>query len=490
MGSGRHGWKISLIFHRSPSTDPKTRHQHAPPKEFVCPISNTLMADPVIVSSGHTFERSCVQACKSLSFTPTLPDSSTPDFSAVIPNLALKSTILNWCTTSLIDPPKPLDLLSAHNLILQLKSCKTKSLEEKTELTRWPSQCSSSSEESVGTTPTSITSSDVETLIYNSSEEKDIITKLKSCEVHEQEAALVSLRKMTRNEELPRVSLCTSGLLSALRSLITSKYASIQVNSVAALVNLSLEDKNKVKIVRSGIVPPLISVLRFGFAEAQDHAAGAIFSLALDDQNKSAIGVLGALSPLLHALRSDSDQARHDSALALFHLSLVQGNRTKLVKLGSVGVLLDVVRSGRMTSRVMLVLCNLAASLEGRPAMLDGGAVGCFVEMLSRNEFDAVATRESCVAALYGLSHGGLRFKGLAKEAGAEAVLTKVEEVGSERAREKVRRILEVVRGRDDEEGEEIDWEELLNSGEVSRSWFQLGCGMDVSGSKWNLADS
>ncbi|KAK3010603.1 hypothetical protein RJ639_010779 [Escallonia herrerae] len=488
MGSGRHRWKIS--FHRPPSTDPKTRHQAAPPKEFVCPISNTLMADPVIVSSGHTFERNCVQACKSLSFTPTLPDSSIPNFSAVIPNLALKSTILNWCTTSLVDPPKPLDLLSAQNLVLLLKSsCKTKSLEEKIELTRWPSHCSSSSEESVGTTPTSITSSDVETLIYNSSEEKDIITKLKSCEVHEQAAALVSLRMITRNEELPRVSLCTSGLLSALRSLITSKYASIQVNSVAALVNLSLEDKNKVKIVRSGIVPPLISVLRFGFPEAQDHAAGAIFSLALDDQNKTAIGVLGAMPPLLHALRSDSDQARHDSALALFHLSLVQSNRTKLVKLGSVGVLLDMVRSGRMTGRVMLVLCNLAASLEGRPAMLDGGAVGCFVEMLSRNEFDSVATRESCVAALYGLSHGGLRFKGLAKEAGAEVVLTRAEEVGSERAREKVRRILGVVRGRDDEEGEEIDWEELLNSGEVSRSRFQLGCGMDVSGSKSNLAD-
>ncbi|KAK2971214.1 hypothetical protein RJ640_029892 [Escallonia rubra] len=488
MGSGWHRWKIS--FHRSPSADPKTRHQPAPPKEFVCPISNALMADPVIVSSGHTFERNCVQACKSLSFTPTLPDSSTPDFSAVIPNLALKSTILNWCSTSLVDPPKHLDLLSAHNLVLLLKSsCKTKSLKEKTELTRWPSQCSSSSEESVGTTPTSITSSDVETLTYNSSEEKDIITKLKSCEVHEQEAALVSLRKITKNEELPRVILCTSGLLSALRSLITSKYASIQVNSVAALVNLSLEDKNKVKIVRSGIVPPLINVLRVGFPEAQDHAAGAIFSLALDDQNKTALGVLGALPPLLHALRSDSDQARHDSALAMFHLSLVQSNRTKLVKLGSVGVLLDMVRSGRMTGRVMLVLCNLAASLEGRPAMLDGGAVGCFVEMLSRNEFDAVATRESCVAALYGLSHGGLRFKGLAKEAGAEAVLTKAEEVVSKRAREKVRRILEVVRGRDDEEGEEIDWEELLNSGEVSRSRFQLGCGMDVSGSKSNLAD-
>ncbi|KAI3500665.1 hypothetical protein L1887_36489 [Cichorium endivia] len=97
-----------------------------------------------------------------------------------------------------------------------------------------------------------------------------------------------------------RIHLCTLRLLSLLHHLIVSKYSSVQVNSVAVLVNLSLENANKVKIVRSGIVPPLIDVLRDGFPEAQDHAAGALFSLALDEQNKTAIGVLGALPPLLH----------------------------------------------------------------------------------------------------------------------------------------------------------------------------------------------
>ncbi|KAL0381710.1 UNVERIFIED_CONTAM: U-box domain-containing protein 40 [Sesamum angustifolium] len=133
-----------------------------------------------------------------------------------------------------------------------------------------------------------------------------------------------------------------------------------------------------------------------------------------------------------------------------------------MIKLGSIQILLSMVKSSHMPGRALLVLCNLAASVEGRAAMLDGGAVECLVGFLSRGNFDSEATLESCLAAIYGLSYGGLRFKGLAKEAGAEEVLMG-EERGSHRAKEKVKRILEVLRHKDEEE-EEIDWEELLNS--------------------------
>ncbi|XP_071915292.1 U-box domain-containing protein 40-like [Coffea arabica] len=497
MGSGAKQkqlpkWKIH--FEKSP------KQKIQPPPEFVCPISGSLMVDPVIVSSGHSFERNCIDACKSLNFRPTLPDGSVPDFSTLIPNLALKSAILSWCHSTLFTlPPKPLDFCSAHNLVRTLLLASRSQQKpnhqlsvfssQETEPTRTPSQVSTSSEESVTaaavisgpTTPlpfttrpscccSSSSSSDIESSNHPSSlEEDEFATKLRSSQVFEQEEALLSLRKLTRTQEESRVNLCTARLLSALRPLITSKYASVQVNSVAVVVNLSLENRNKVKIVRSGIVPPVIDVLRGGFPESQDHAAGALFSLALDDQNKTAIGVLGGLPPLLHALRSDSERTRHDSALALYHLSLVQSNRVKMVKMGSVQVLLGMARSGHMTGRILLVLGNLAASAEGRGAMLDGGAVGYFMEMLERENFDWDSTRESCVGALYGLSHGGLRFKGLAKEANAEEVLKKLEEMGSERSKEKVRRILEVLKQKDEEE-EAVDWEELLKSDEEDAS--------------------
>ncbi|GAB4854810.1 hypothetical protein Ancab_023394 [Ancistrocladus abbreviatus] len=497
MGSGKHRWKFSI--HRSSSTNNHKLQFKSPPSEFICPISGFLMADPVIVSSGQTFERACVQACKALAFTPSLKDGSSTDFSTVIPNLALKSTIFNWASQNLSPSQshKPLDIHSALKVVGKLieeeeKQKKKNKMKEivisptaVTDFTRYQTRFDSgeSIPSSVPSTPlqltsrprccssTSSSSSEMEAETPRGCEEEEYVSKLRSPHVHEQEEAVIQLRKTTRSSVDSRVSLCTPRLLQALRSLIISRYGNIQVNSVAALVNLSLEKANKVKIVRAGVVPPLVEVLKEGFPEAQEHASGALFSLALHDDNKTAIGVLGALPPLIHMMRSQSESARHDSVLALYHLSLVQSNRTKLVKLGSVQILLDMVKSGRMTGRVLLILCNLAGCIEGRAAMLDAGAVECFVEMLRKGEFDSESTRESCVAALCVLSYGGLRFKGLACAAGADEVLRRIveEETGSKRAREKAGRVLEVLEALDEEE--EVDWEKVLELGLLSRTF-------------------
>ncbi|XP_051117242.1 U-box domain-containing protein 40-like [Andrographis paniculata] len=472
MGSGKQRWKIAS-FHKSPSSlfagKKLQNHHRQAPIEFLCPLSGSIMADPVIVASGHTFERNCVLACLSLSFNPTLADGAFPDFSALIPNLALRSTIRNWCRHHLLEPPETVDFYSAQEIVRRFMPQLAAAV-----VNRTPSEVSVASSDGTLTprirtaTPppfsarasccSSSSSSEIET---NFSEENEIIAKFRSSEISEQEAAVVSLRQQTRTEEESRVRLCTPRLLSALRSLLAARYSSsLQANAAATVVNLSLEKENKVKIVRSGIVPTLIDALRGGSPESQDHAAGALFSLSLDDQNKTAIGVLGALPPLLSSLRSDSVGTRRDSALALYHLSLVQSNRVKLIKLGSIQILLGMVKSGWMPGRILLILCNMAGSVEGRAAMLDGGAVECLVNYLNHGE---AATRESCLAAIYGLSYGGLRFKGLAKEAAAEAALRRAEAAASERGKEKVKRILEVLRDKEDEE-EEIDWEELLNS--------------------------
>ncbi|KAJ4902467.1 U-box domain-containing protein 40 [Raphanus sativus] len=514
---GKSKWRISLS--RSPSSSSSSKSNSSSPSkteiptEFLCPISASLMADPVIVSSGHSYERACVIASKTLGFTPTPP----PDFSTVIPNLALKSAILSWCDRRSFPPPKPLDQTAAEKLVLSLmekthRPSRKVSVSEKeliqaikdkpsvrldhaaTELDRRPNHYfNSSSDESVASSSRTLqlatrpscfsspSSAEIESLEPNPSpEEEALLVKLKSNRISEIEEALISIRRVTRLDEGSRISLCTARLISSLKSLIVSRYATVQVNATAVLVNLSLVKSNKVKIVRSGIVPPLIDVLKCGSSEAQEHSAGAIFSLALEDENKTAIGVLGALEPLLHLVRVGTELTRHDSALALYHLSLVQSNRGKLVKLGAVQVLLNMARLGQTMNRVLLILCNMASCPVSRPALLDSGAVECMVGILRGPREVTESTRESCVAVLYGLSHdGGLRFKGLALAANAVEELTKVERSGRERAKQKAKRVLEVMRAKmeDDSspENEEIDWEELLNSGSVTRSQHRLG---------------
>ncbi|XP_050379142.1 U-box domain-containing protein 38-like [Argentina anserina] len=515
-GNGKHRWKIS--FHRSNSSSAKQ-----PPKEFICPISGSLMSDPVIVASGQTFERLSVQVCREFGYSPELPDGTRPDFSNLIPNMAIKTTILNWCDHNHADRPQPPDLAAVEKNVRTLmeesrvdEGIRVSEMEllkgvadrppimfshANTELGRGRVDhfYSSSSEESVvvasgsgspytplpfATRPSCYSSSspssseivEVPALNLNSDsnsinsspEEAELMTQLSSSVIVEQEEAVISLRKLTRTEEDLRVSLCSTRLLSALRSLIVSRYNTVQVNAVASLVNLSLEKPNKVKIVRSGFVPPLVDVLKSGCSESQEHAAGALFSLALEEDNKMAIGVLGALPPLMHALiRAESERTRHDSALALYHLTLVESNRVKLVKLNSVPTLLALSKAPGTAGRVLLILCNLAVCGEGRSAMLDANAVECLVGMLRRNELDSESTRENCVAALYALSHGSMRFRGLAREAKAVEVLSEVEKRGSERAREKAKRLLMILRGGGGGRPEEgvLDWEGVLDSG-------------------------
>lgn len=480
------------------------------------------MYDPVVVSSGETFERTSIEVCQDLGFVPVLAGTKA-DFSTVIPNLALRKAISNWCSLTGYEAPRYAPDYStveySVKALMTSSQCETSdtrirvserdllngvSDKADAKLTHAVTELnprsvpygrfySSSSEESVianvpdtpplpfvtrplcySSSPSASTSSEVVNEEGgmdgdgngngNGGDEVMFSGKLLSLDVYEQEQTVIMLRKVTRSDEEARVSLCTGRLLSSLRQCLVSRYAAVQTNAVAALVNLSLEKGNKLKIVRSGIVPPLIDVLKAGFAESQEHAAGAIFSLALEEENKTAIGVLGALQPLLHALHSESERTRHDSALALYHLSLVQSNRVKLVKLGACSTLLTMLETG-LAGRVLLVLCNLAASNEGKSALLDSNAVECLFRKLRTESVDSnESTRENCVACLYSLSNGSMRFKGLARAARGMDVLRVVEEKGSERAREKAKRMLMMLRERD-EGGDSMDWDALIEGG-------------------------
>lgn len=512
-------WIVS--FSRSSSLSPNSKKgPRQPPKEFLCPISGSLMSDPVVVSTGQTFERVAVQVCEDLGFCPALESGTRPDFTAAFPNLALKSAISSWCKSSGADHPPPPDYASIEKIV----RAKIRDSGEargglirvsERELLKGVAEnptplihphavnelaqrvadrfCSSSSSEEsvvVAETPlpfktrpccnSSSSSSpeffDFETLnlaqirppkANPSPEEEELVLKLRSNDVSEQEKAVNSLRNITKTRPENRENLCTSRLLSALKPLIVSRYDSVQVDATASVVNLSLETSNKVKIVRAGTVPYLIDVLKGGLSESQNHAAGALFSLALEDKNKMAIGALGALQPLLHGLRSDNQQTRQDSALALYHLTLVNANQVKLVKLNAIPNLLEIVKSGNLAGRVLLILRNLAACSEGRAAMLDSKGVEILVELLRESEGKgSESTTENCVSALFALSQGNFRFKSLLREANAEELLKEVEKRGSQGGMEKARRLLEMMKTEDGEGGWTVDWEAFLESGD------------------------
>ncbi|XP_062233198.1 U-box domain-containing protein 39-like [Phragmites australis] len=464
MGTGRPRWGQPAATTYSPPPS----FTADPPEEFLCPISGTLMADPVVVPPGQTFERACIQACAALAFSPP---AVAADLSAsassplvLIPNVALRTAILNWCDRLALPHPAPLSPDTARDIVHRL-------------MPRQEEQWSSQSYRPPPQVATSVRvrrpSAPDEEFVQEpvragGSPEEEIMAVLgaEGASTAELEVAMASLRQATRENSEVRRQLCTPRLLAALRPMLLSADAGIQVNAAAAMVNLSLEPENKVQIVRSGAVSPLVDVLRGGHPEARDHAAGAMYSLAVEDENRAAIGVLGAIPPLLELFASAGGavgyRARREAGMALYHVSLYGMNRSKIARApGAVRTLLAVAEARDRANEAdatalrrlaMMILANLAGCPDGREALMDGGAVAA-VFRLMRNGSAAPgsAEEEYCISALYGMSRGSMRFRGLARAAGVEAALQPVSERDGGVGRDMARRTLRAMRGEDDE---------------------------------------
>ncbi|KAK1273521.1 U-box domain-containing protein 39 [Acorus gramineus] len=447
MGSWKNGWKIYFRCSSSPEKQqtpppepPKTATKPPPPSDLLCPISGSLMSDPVILPSGLTFDRPYLQACLDLRYSPTLSDGSRlpiNTLNSMIPNLAIKSTIDRWCDSSSIQRPQIVDPDHARGFVRKLMVCSNGLSDSDRHHCSSTASVTSSSPSSVDETLT----------LESTALEEEIVAKLRDARISMQEEGLVQLRTVTRESPEKRISLCTPRLLSAVRPMLLSRYSTIQIHASASLVNLSLEPRNRPRIVRSGAVPPLIDAMRCGNPEAEEHAAAAVFGLSADESGRAAIGVLGAIEPLVRLIGrpGTTERGRRDAVHALHQLALAETNRAKIARCpGAVRTVLDVARDGEPTAP--MVLCALAGSADGVAALMDHNAVEVLIGIM--DGCDDVCVKERCVAVMYGLSRWSiLRFRAAMK--GREDVLREAAEEGGwakEKAREMARRMLSGIR--------------------------------------------
>ena len=446
-----------------------------PPAEFLCPISGTLMADPVVAPPGQTFERACIQACAALAFSPPAVaadlsqshhSSSSSSPLVLVPNVALRTAILNWCDRLALPHPAPLSPDTAHDIVRRLMPP-----QQRSSLAQ-PQRPQTQVASSVRVRRPSVFDGFAQVQEPSSRQrgdalEEEIMAALGAdgATPAEQASAMALLRQATRENQEVRRQLCTPRLLAALRPMLLSPDADVQVNAAAAVVNLSLEPENKVRIVRSGAVSPLVDVLRGGHPEARDHAAGAMYSLAVEDENRAAIGVLGAIPPLLDLFAgagATGHRARREAGMALYHVSLSGMNRSKIARApGAVRTLLSAAEARDRASETdaaalrrlaVMVLANLAGCPDGRAALMDGGAVAAVVRLMRNGSVaPGSAEQEYCISTLYGMSRGSMRFRGLARAAGVEAALQPVAEGEGGVGRDLARRTLRAMRGEDDD---------------------------------------
>ncbi|PKU76903.1 U-box domain-containing protein 8 [Dendrobium catenatum] len=290
------------------------------PDDFRCPISLEVMTDPVILASGHTFERASIQRwIDSGHRTCPVTMLPLPPHSSLIPNHALRSLIANFSP-----------------------------------FTAGPSRSNSMF-------------SGQEALICSLSYPTDVAT-------------LSLLLRLTKEDPAFRHRLADSGAPSVLlRHAELSDPDDLQALSLRILLYLSLDgDDARVGLVADGALDPLTHALAAGGPNAA-LAATILTSLAVVEVNKCTIGAHPSAIPTLSGLiRSGKGRERREAATALYELSKFPDNRPRAVRSGAVPALVSFASDG--SERAVEVLGLIAKCIEGREAMRN---VKGFVKVLA-----------------------------------------------------------------------------------------------------------
>ncbi|KAL3530738.1 hypothetical protein ACH5RR_010060 [Cinchona calisaya] len=380
------------------SGQPSTEGNHkAPviPDDFRCPISLELMKDPVIVSTGQTYERSCIEKWLEAGHG-TCPKTQQPlTSSALTPNYVLRSLIAQWCEANGIEPPKR----SQPNN---------------------PSAC----------LPAEHTKMDI------------LLRKLTSGNPEEKRLAAGEIRLLAKRNADNRVAIAEIGAIPLLVSLLSTPDSRTQEHAVTALLNLSICEDNKGRIITSGAVPGIVLVLKKGSMEARENAAATLFSLSVVDENKVTIGASGAIPPLVTLLNEGTQRGKKDAATALFNLCIYQGNKGKAVRAGVVPTLMRLLTEpqGGMVDEALAILAILASHPEGKAAIGSAEAVPVLVDVIGNG---SPRNKENAAAVLVHLCSGDQQHLVEAQELGVMGHLLDLAQNGTERGRRKATQLLE-----------------------------------------------
>ncbi|KAG0490853.1 hypothetical protein HPP92_007716 [Vanilla planifolia] len=262
------------------------------PKDFCCPISLDLMRDPVIVSSGQTYDRASITQWMEEGHSTCPNSGQILSHYQLTPNRALRSLIAHWCAEQGI----PYDAPDGYETSAETTSAASAS-KAATEANRKTAEI--------------------------------LIGKLSAESESERTAAAREIRLLAKTGMENRACIAELGAIPLLEALLSSNPIA-QENSVTAILNLSIHENNKRRIMeQGGCLRSIVGVLTDGFtSEARENAAATLFSLSAVHVYKKRISdEEGAVVALAKLLREGTPRGKKDAVTTLFNLSTHPGAR-------------------------------------------------------------------------------------------------------------------------------------------------------------------
>ncbi|XP_043705988.1 U-box domain-containing protein 13-like [Telopea speciosissima] len=304
------------------------------PEAFRCPISNELMEDPVFVSTGQIYERSCIEKWLAAGHLTCPKTKQKLSSAALKPNYVLRNRIAQWRKANGIEPRFKIDFL---------------------------------------------------------------FRKLTSGNLEDQRSAAGELCLVAKRNASNIVCIAKAGVIHQLVGLIVTSDPQTQENALTVLLNLSKFKHNRESIISSGAAPAIVHMLQNGSMEARENAVAILCSLSMVDEYKLTIGASGAIPALVTLLSEGSHRLKTDaSTTLLFLLCNLEENGARAVQAGVVPTLMRMLTDPGvgLETRASSILVSLAGYPEGKAAIEAAEVVGVKVEVL-RSGQSIVITRSN-----------------------------------------------------------------------------------------------
>ncbi|CAH1424901.1 unnamed protein product [Lactuca virosa] len=341
------------------------------PKDFCCPISLELMADPVIISSGQTYDRVSISRWIEDGHCSCPKSGQLLLHKKLVPNKALRNLITQWCI--------------AHRILYS------------------PPENSDMATESFPAAPASRAAVEA-----NKATTRLLIQELRDGSVSGKAMAAREIRLLAKTGGENRAFIAESGAIPYLRILLFSQSVVAQENAVTAMLNLSIHDDNKSLIIEEdGCLRSIVHVLRFGHTvESRENAAATLFSLsAIHDYKKKIAGENGAIEALSALLSKGTLRGKKDAVTALFNLSTHTEICTEMIGFGAVRALIEALGCEEVAEEAAGALALIVRQPAGAAAV--GAEDLAVVGLIKMMRCGTPRAKENAVAALLELCRSG-----------------------------------------------------------------------------------
>ncbi|XP_071717007.1 U-box domain-containing protein 9-like [Rutidosis leptorrhynchoides] len=372
------------------------------PPEFCCPLSKELMRDPVILSTGQTYDRPYIQKWLKAGNRICPNTQQVLSHTILTPNHLVRDLITQWCKNLGVQFPTHLQYSDQDEL----------------------------------------TEADRDLFI-------SLLKKMSSTQCEQKEAAR-TLRSLTKR--MPSFRALFGENLEAIPQLLTPLcqnncdndiHPDLQEDLITTLLNLSIHDNNKKLVAEIPMVMPLLlDALRYGTIETRTNAAATLFTLSALDSNKSLIGKAGGLKPLIDLLDEGHPLSMKDVASAIFNLCITHENKARAVRDGAVRTLLHKIKNRVHVDELLSILAMLSTNQKAVEEMGDLGAVSCLLCLIK--ETNCARNKENCIAVLYTICYyDRTKWKEMREEESTYGTLSQVAQNGTSRAKRKANGILD-----------------------------------------------